>query len=326
MVKAFITPTEVITALKSQPTTIKWLDTRFDLTKPALGEEQYNTNHITNAVYWSLEHHMSDMTRAPKEGRHPMPTDEQLQLTIERSGLNVDDMVFIYDQGGMPFATRAWFLLKYAGFSNVFIVNGGSFALLDLPADDAALITWDAAVVTPEKTDLTGRLQFQKQMLNDLAQMEDIVETNKSIRELRAGGFDVTTEGKREVTLLDARVGFRFRGEKEPIDPIPGHIPTAKNFDWELLKISTPPTQTTTPSPITTFNLGEVNTEVFTNLLAKVGQDKTQNSIIYCGSGVTAAPIYAVLQHVGYDNISMYINSYSEWLVAHEIAVGDEDQ
>ena len=67
-----------------------------------------------------------------KDGRHPLPDKKDLQALFEKHGLHYDDAIYIYDQGASPFATRAWWILNYAGFHHAYIVNGGYQSLLDV--------------------------------------------------------------------------------------------------------------------------------------------------------------------------------------------------
>ncbi|UZM96980.1 rhodanese-like domain-containing protein [Lysinibacillus sp. MHQ-1] len=48
---------------------------------------------------------------------------------FQELGLRYEDQIVIYDQGAAPFAPRAWWMLTYAGFPNVVIVNGGSIGI-----------------------------------------------------------------------------------------------------------------------------------------------------------------------------------------------------
>jgi thiosulfate/3-mercaptopyruvate sulfurtransferase len=41
--------------------------------------------------------------------------------------------------------------------------------------------------------------------------------------------------------------------------------------------------------------------------------------IAYCGSGVTAAPLYASLKEAGYPEVKIYVGSYSDWIREHEV-------
>ena len=106
-----------------------------------------------------------------------------------------------------------------------------------------------------------------------------------------------TVAGKTASVLLDARSAERYRGEKEPIDPIAGRIPGALNFDWEQLKKEG------------VFNLDEAVKEQLHNVV-----NPAEEVTVYCGSGVTAAPLYALLKHNGYENVRLYVGSYSDWI------------
>ncbi|WP_107942573.1 sulfurtransferase [Metasolibacillus sp. FSL H7-0170] len=266
MAKVFVTVDEI----KEES---RFIDTRFSLTNADEGLQLYKEGHMNGAVYWDLNRDLSDMTS--KEGRHPMPKKEQLQSLFERTGLRYEDIIYIYDQGGMPFAARAWYMLKFAGFPNVYIVNGGFSALAE---------KFEVTTAQKEYAQTTLTLQWQEQMY---AAREDV----KNI-----------ADGKEQATLLDARAANRYRGEHEPLDPVAGHIPTAKNFDWEQVKkgASLAPTE---------------------ELLAKVKKD--EEVVVYCGSGVTASPLFAVLTEAGYEQLRLYVGSYSDWITAYEVETGE---
>lgn len=266
MVKVFVTVDEIV----ENP---RFIDTRFSLANVDEGRELFAEGHIDGAIYWDLVRDLSDMTS--KNGRHPMLTKELIQSLVERSGLSYEDSIYVYDQGGSPFAPRAWYMLKYAGFPNVFIVNGG------FPALAGEFPVSKEEIDYPE-TNVT--LQWQDQLYASREDVKRIV------------------DGVEQATLLDARAAVRYRGESETIDPLAGHIPTAKNFDWEQVKVGA----TLTPNDA---------------LLSKVS--KNEEVVVYCGSGVTASPLFAVLTEAGYENIRLYVGSYSDWITAYDVEVGE---
>ncbi|HWL13663.1 MAG TPA: sulfurtransferase [Ureibacillus sp.] len=252
----------------------RFIDARFNLQDSTGGKAAFLAGHIEGAVYWDLEQDLSDMTKA--DGRHPMPSKAQLQRLFEHSGLKTDDLIYMYDQGGAPFAARAWWMLKYAGFENVYIVNGGFEALKEAGFG----VTTEES--TYEPTNLT--LQWNETIYYSRADVKRIV------------------DGHQKATLLDARSAPRYRGEMEPLDKVAGHIPTAKNFDWEQLKQG-----------------AELHAK--DQLLAKF--DENEELVVYCGSGVTASPLYAVLADAGYENLKLYVGSYSDWITEYEVETGE---
>ncbi|WP_318617438.1 sulfurtransferase [Sporosarcina sp. YIM B06819] len=249
--------------------TTKWIDTRFSLQDVQEGQRKYADSHVKGAVYWDLERDMSDMTKTA--GRHPMPEKDALTILFRASGLSIGDHIVIYDDGGSPFAARAWWLLQYAGFKNAVIALEGFEAITQagIPIDRITSVPVATSVSPVWDEDIYASRQF----------------------------VELTVAGETSTILVDARSAERYRGEKEPIDPIAGRIPGALNFDWEQLKKDG------------VYNLDEVVKAQLSQIV-----DPAQQLTVYCGSGVTAAPLYAMLKHNGFANVRLYVGSYSDWI------------
>lgn len=161
------------------------------------GHAHYLAGHLPGAVYVDLHHELAD-PGVSGEGRHPLPAPEALQRSARAWGINDGDTVVAYDDNGNTAAARAWWLLRDAGLTSVFLLDGG-------------LSSWGAAGRPLEQGDVRpapGTVTLRPGQLP---------RTNME------GAADWHTHG----TLLDARAGERFRGEVEPIDPRAGHIPGA---------------------------------------------------------------------------------------------------
>ncbi|QKE71922.1 sulfurtransferase [Arthrobacter citreus] len=100
-----------------------------------------------------------------------------------------------------------------------------------------------------------------------------------------------------EFNLIDSRESIRYNGEFEPIDRVAGHIPGAKNSFWkDVLNES-----------------GEFRTKE--ELLNLFKPFKAHNeTVVYCGSGVTGCVNYLGLIEAGYSNVKLYPGSFSDWI------------
>lgn len=256
-----------------QPELVRFIDARFDLSNPVAGRAMYDAGHLEGAIYWDLEQDLSDMTSV--KGRHPMISKEKMTELCRQVGLQLEDAIVIYDQGASPFALRAYFLLEWAGFTNVHVLREGYEAV-------------------------KGLFRISKE--EPAFPVSDMVPNWKESIYLDVEDVKKVVAGESEGQLVDARAAFRFKGESEPIDPVAGHIPTAVNFDWEQLKLD-----------------GKfLEKELLTEQLQYVS-DKNKPVIAYCGSGVTAAPLYASLKEAGYSDVKLYVGSYSDWIRENEV-------
>lgn len=177
------------------------VDCRFDLANEAWGREQYGAAHIPGAVYASLNDDLSG-PRTGTNGRHPMPSDDALVAMLERLGIGNDTQVVAYDQDAGSYASRLWWLLRYAGHAAVAVLDGG-FA------------KW-AAEGRPVRSgqETRAHVRFQPSFNRNL------VVTVGEVDSRRADG---------RTLLVDARGAERFEGRSETIDKVAGHIPGARN-------------------------------------------------------------------------------------------------
>ena len=100
--------------------------------------------------------------------------------------------------------------------------------------------------------------------------------------------------------LLDARNADRYRGENETIDPVAGHIPGA---------ISAPYVEN-----LTAEGHFRPAAELRARFAALLGDTPPQRTVVYCGSGVTAAHNLLAMLHAGLGEARLYAGSWSEWI------------
>jgi thiosulfate/3-mercaptopyruvate sulfurtransferase len=98
--------------------------------------------------------------------------------------------------------------------------------------------------------------------------------------------------------LLDSRAPERFRGDSEPVDPVAGHIPGARNR----------------PATANVDDEGRFRpAEALRADFKRLGVDGAAQVGAYCGSGVAAAHQVLALALAGYP-ASLYAGSWSEWI------------
>ena len=99
---------------------------------------------------------------------------------------------------------------------------------------------------------------------------------------------------KKNIFLIDARAPERYEGKVEPIDPVAGHIPEAHNIFWKNF-------------------LNPDNTYKEKEEVRKMLKTKTDNIVLYCGSGVTSCVNYVAMLRSGLTP-RLYPGGWSEWV------------
>ncbi len=247
-----------------EPVTI--LDVRWRLDEPD-GRAAYLRGHLPGAVYVSLDDELSDHSVTGR-GRHPLPSGRSVEAAARRWGIRDSVPTVVYDDWGRAGSARAWWVLTAAGIADVRILDGG------LGAWRSNAGGLDSGAVEPPPGDAT------------------VTHDDLYHGELPT----LTAQQVHDVDLLDARAPERFRGEVEPIDPVAGHIPGAKNL----------PSGAVLNDDGTFLARGAI-----AELLAARGVDHDKIGA-YCGSGVTAAITVAALAASGY-RAALFPGSWSQW-------------
>ena len=252
---------------------INIIDCRFDLMNPDSGLTSYRRAHIPGAVYAHLDDDLAAPV-GPQTGRHPLPDPALLAERLGNKGISNASSVVVYDGGNGAMAARAWWLLRWLGHDSVKLLDGGYAAWINAGHDVAE------GDESPSPATFVPRPR------------QDIV---VSTEELIACGGDVAA-----LNLFDARDAARFRGEVEPIDPVAGHIPGARNQ---------PLGESIGPDGL--WKSREALEELWERAL---GDHKSVEWAVMCGSGVTACHIALSGMEAGYREPRVYVGSWSEWI------------
>ena len=248
-------------------------DCRHDLMDLGKGERLYREGHIAGAHFAHLDIDLSG-EKSGTNGRHPLPSPVAFGAFLARHGVTASSKIIAYDDAGGPYAARLWWLARWIGLGNVALLDGG------LPAWIAAGLPLSRAVPVPRPAAL--RAQANPLMVWSAAEVQ------------------ARLHDKAAMTLIDARAPERYRGDVEPIDPIGGHIPGARNrFFKDNLHADS------------TMRAPEEIRVAFHALAPELNPDKVVHQ---CGSGVTACANLFAMEYAGLRGSKLYAGSWSEWV------------
>jgi thiosulfate/3-mercaptopyruvate sulfurtransferase len=255
----------IISVEDLDPGRVTLLDVRWQLSTGAQ-HGLYAAGHIPGAVFVDLDR---DLAAPPgPQGRHPLPRAEDFESAMRAAGVRDGAPVVVYDDADGQPAARAWWLLRYFGHAQVALLDGGLSAWL---AAGRPLADGDE---TPQyEGDFTARPGAMP-----------VLDADGAGRLARSG------------VLIDARAPERYRGETEPMDPVAGHIPGARN--WPLDR---------NLDARGRFRPAAELTEALGGLTGGAGVGA------YCGSGITAAHTVLALELAGI-GAALYPGSWSEWV------------
>lgn len=207
----------------------------------------YLAGHVPGAAHADPER---DLTGTEGGGRHPLPSAAAFAAWASAAGIGPGVHVTAYD-AGTGWAARLWWLLRHFGH------------------EDADVIRFE---------DWVGPLAIGEERIEPVAfeprpREDDTADARELLGRL----------GEPGLTLVDARAPERWRGEVEPIDPVAGRIPGARNRYF------------LDESPLPA------------DLVA------APDLVVYCGSGVTACAVLYELDRAGRGDARLYPGSFSEW-------------
>ncbi|KQA21859.1 sulfurtransferase [Vibrio metoecus] len=204
---------------------------------------------------------------------HMMPSEERFNTLARKLGINQDSFIVVYDNSGTFASPRAWWMFKAMGHHKVYILNGG-------------LTEWKVQGynVTQSYREPSAKGNFDGK-LNPQA-FVDASYVHKQIANPHS-------------QTIDARGLARFFGEVPEPRPgvrsghIPGSscLPFAELIDGHKLK------EEAELRPLLTHMLPET----------------AQEYLFSCGSGVTACIVLLAAYVCGYQNLSVYDGSWTEW-------------
>jgi thiosulfate/3-mercaptopyruvate sulfurtransferase len=232
----------------------------------------YAAGHIPGALYldWT-----SDIVDLDDPVLVQVAPPAKLAQVLGGLGIGDDSFVVAYDDWFSMFAGRLLWVLRYYGFEQVRILNGG-------------LVKWQA-----EGRPLSSaRPDYPPVTFTPCAQPA----LRKSADQILAA------LGSSDMVLIDARNEVEFRGE-ESRAVRGGHIPGARNVFYQSLLSAADHTYATPEELRARFAAAGVPLEEL----------EQRDVVAYCNGGVSATPAALALEIATGKRVSLYDGSWNEW-------------
>lgn len=197
-----ISVNELVEVVSKEKVTI--IDCRFDLVNKTYGKDEYLKGHIPGAIFLNIEKELTGEVKT-HGGRHPLPKIDDIHKVLQSKGVSPDNKVVIYDDGDFSGAGRARLILKYLGFKDVLLLDGG----FNKYKETVGLISNHETEYTSTEFDVN----INKNLFVDMEYVKKAILNKK-------------------IAIVDSREPDRYKGLVEPVDFKKGHIPTALNYFW----------------------------------------------------------------------------------------------
>ncbi len=253
---------------------LRLIDCRFDLGNTEAGRTAWSKGHIPGAFYAHLDEDLSGAANL-RLGRHPLPDASDFSQRLDRWGLQRGHRVVVYDDASGAMASRLWWLLRWAGFERVHVLDGGMKAWV------AGRGILSVATRSRPPQQKTNPIRWPRGWTIEAAELSAGL----------AGG---------DLMLIDARPGVRFRGEEDPIDPVKGHVPGAVNWPFS--------------NNLDDQGRFRPLSELREDYEVLLGSCASRRVVHMCGSGVTACHNLLVMEALGLHGSRLYAPSWSGWI------------
>lgn len=251
---------------------VRVVDVRWSLLERDKGRNAYLAAHVPGAVFLDVDRELAS-PRGEGPGRHPLPRAEPFAETLSRAGVGAETHVVAYDFGDGSTAARLWWLLRYFGHHRVSVLDGG-------------MARW-----TAEGRPTESAVPSHPPRVFVPSPRPDMRIDADDLERLRS---DPTT------LVIDSRAPERYEGKTEPIDPVAGHVPGAKNHPYHA-NVRAPDDPR--------FEQAARLRERFEQL----GADRVERVVCYCGSGINACQNLLALEIAGLAGGLLYEGSWSDW-------------
>ncbi|HVP87511.1 MAG TPA: sulfurtransferase [Casimicrobiaceae bacterium] len=247
------------------------VDCRHNLADVDAGERAYLEAHIPGACFMHMDRDLSGVKNG-RNGRHPLPKAQVIASKLGAAGIDASKQVIAYDQNAGMWASRLWWLLRWLGHDAVAVLDGG-------------FDKWLAERRPTSKLEPDPRAtRFVPKPAQRVASADEI------LRHL----------DDEALLVLDARAPERYRGDVEPMDPIAGHIPGARNRPY-----------TENLAATGVFKPAALLRSEFEALL----EGRSPSTVVHqCGSGVTSCHNVLAMAVGGLAGSRLYPGSWSEWV------------